>query len=59
MLTLKKSLCLTKKEAEKISDLLASFASMGGALDEHFTNECKDALKLHNKIKALLPSIKS
>lgn len=34
MLTLKKSLCLTKKEAEKISDLLASLAAMSGTIDE-------------------------
>lgn len=58
MLTLKKSLCLTKKEAIKVSDLLASLAAMSGTIDEHFTRECQDALKLHKKIKELISNIK-
>ncbi len=59
MLTLKKSICLTKKEAERICDLLDTLAAMAGTDSEDFTNECKEAQKYSRKIKILLPNIKS
>lgn len=57
MLTLKKSICITRREAEKISDLLATLGGMSGTADEEFAKECEDAQRLHRKLEELIPRI--
>lgn len=41
---------LTKKEAEKVADLLYTLAAMAGAYDQDFTRDCKKAEKIADKI---------
>jgi len=50
----KKEIVLTEKEAQAIAELLETLEAMEGALDEHFTKECKYAAKYAAKIRKSL-----
>ncbi len=50
----KKKIVFTEKEATEIAECLETLNAMSGAIDEHFTKECKRAGKYADKIKELI-----